>query len=462
MDAAEVLGENAGGYVLQRLLGEGAVGFVYEAFPHRGGEAVAVKVYKDWIFEKNAAVQEERIAREASVDVVHSGVCRMIAHGKQQIAGKERCYLVMEFIQGEPLDGSIKRTGPLTWRDFYDASRQLLSACAAMHAQDLVHRDIKPANILRTSSGRLVLLDFGIVADMEEATLTQPHHFLGTTRYAPPESLFRRPPEAATRPAVDVYSLGATFLEMITGRPPFPEIRNSYELAQAIEKLPPAVEVAGYPRAVVRLVRYMLAKDPASRPSLAECVATIESANAGDIETERATPSLANFREMVSIRGIAATHEEARSQLKTRDQWNDVWLKTIYPPWELPAKKIGAEAGVESVSMGHARLLLKDSKNYDDFAKEYPDHAWTFCLYIEVKVVEGLSGVFIAYLFAGTVANTSLIRVVGRGGTNRIIDLDSAHIWSGSLKLVGEKAALDVPRAANLLEAALADANQGV
>src|SRR5205807_4169062 len=118
---------------LMGVLGSGATGHVYKAT--KNGQRVALKIYKEWLFERNAAAQEKRIARESKLrDLKHPNICKVYAHGRLVLQGVVRRYAAMEFIDGESLEKIIREGGPLEWPQFKAFAIPLVEAVQALHA----------------------------------------------------------------------------------------------------------------------------------------------------------------------------------------------------------------------------------------------------------------------------------------------------------------------------------------
>ncbi len=208
-----------GGYWLLRRLGRGGMGTVYlgERVDRAYRGYVAIKLLRNrWI----GADSERRFQRERQIlaDLRHPGIARLL-DGGSDVDG--RPYLVMEYIEGEPIDRYCDRL-ELTIDQRLDLFRRVCEAVHAAHQSLVVHRDLKPANILVTATGDPKLLDFGI------AKLIWPHvDTLGATtttglapltlEYASPEQHARQPITTAS----DVYSLGVLLYELLTGSRPF-------------------------------------------------------------------------------------------------------------------------------------------------------------------------------------------------------------------------------------------------
>jgi hypothetical protein len=206
-------------------------------------------------------------------------VCRFFDAFEDSIDGEARRALVMEYIEGDSLTNWIAQRGPLSWPAFRRPALELLQAVNAMHRVGLRHRDIKPDNVrVETGSGRIVLVDFGVVFDAERAQAdpcTDSHQFLGTIRWAPPEWVYRDPPDAAESPEIDVYGVGATFYYMITGTEPFAEIQNRAQLERAVREQPLRLRPSHFPRTVQSVLATSLYKKSDDRPTLNELMEPI-------------------------------------------------------------------------------------------------------------------------------------------------------------------------------------------
>ena len=141
---------------------------------------------------------------------------------------------------------------------------QLADALATLHANRKLHRDIKPSNVLVTTEGRLVLLDFGLVASLDPSDVAHTGQIAGSVPYMSPEQSIG----AELTPASDWYAFGAVLYELLTGRPPFAGARAAVLAAKrGREVVPPSLVVPGVPQDLDTLCVRLLALDPAERPS---------------------------------------------------------------------------------------------------------------------------------------------------------------------------------------------------
>ncbi|MBI3271266.1 MAG: protein kinase [Planctomycetes bacterium] len=202
-----------GDYVIQRELGRGGMGVVYEAIQHSLGRRVALKVLNP------AAVDPESIARfqreaAAAGRLTHPNIVGVYGAGREG----DVHYFSMEFVEGESLSAMLKRGRVEPER----VARLLVQAADALdyaHAQGVIHRDVKPANLLVTAADRLLVADFGLARDLTASTLTGSGGVFGTPMYMSPEQA--RGARAEIDRRTDVYSLGATLYEALACRPVF-------------------------------------------------------------------------------------------------------------------------------------------------------------------------------------------------------------------------------------------------
>ena len=252
---------HVGDYHILERLGEGGMGVVYLAFDAALGRRVALK----WLRQATPA-SIDRLHQEAHLHarVEHPAVCRLY-----QVAEWEGSpYLVMQLIQGQTLD-KVAPTLPLA------SNLRLMATLAdgvhAAHRQGLIHRDLKPANLMvepdEAGGWRPYVMDFGLARDEMSGSLTEAGMLLGSPSYMAPEQVSGGWTDART----DVYGLGASLFEILTGRPPF--LGQATEiLVQVKTREAPLLRslLPGASRDLETVVQTCLAKDPARRyPSAA-------------------------------------------------------------------------------------------------------------------------------------------------------------------------------------------------
>lgn len=201
-------------YELLSELGRGGMGLVFKAHEVSLDRLVALKTFQDE-FDSTAM---RRFLREAKLvaQLVHPGIVSV--YSTDVYEGTP--FLVMEYIQGSPLNVLLHEHGPLALPQFYQIFSNLLSALDYCHQQGVVHRDIKPGNILVTADGIAKLTDFGIAKAMSSEQMqrvTRTGTMMGSPAYMSPEQCRAEDVDARS----DIYSIACTMYEALTGEPPF-------------------------------------------------------------------------------------------------------------------------------------------------------------------------------------------------------------------------------------------------
>ncbi|WP_284619547.1 protein kinase domain-containing protein [Aquabacterium humicola] len=255
-------------YTQLRAVGHGGMGVVYQARDVDLDRPVAIKLLHGAAGGADPTLVE-RLLREArsAAQLIHPNVALVYQVGRQD----GLTFIVMEWLDGGDLAQVLRERGALPWREAVAALRDAAAGLAAAHAAGLVHRDVKPSNLMRTAAGQVKLVDFGL-ARLHEAPsdLTQAGALLGTPAYLSPEQCMG---EAAT-PLSDVYALGCTAFQLLTGRAPFAAANGAAVLYGHLNKpLPDARSFApDLPDALLALLERLCAKDPAARPASAVAV----------------------------------------------------------------------------------------------------------------------------------------------------------------------------------------------
>ena len=246
-------------------LGRGAMGVTYKAVDINLQCAVALKVINArFIGDESARRRFVREAR-AAASVRHPNVASVFYLGQSD----DGYFYAMEFVEGETLENLLKRCGRLEPKIALEIASQVAAGLAAIYEQKLVHRDIKPTNImvrLKDGGGLTAkIIDLGLAKPVTdsptEVAISIPGAFAGTPEFASPEQFAGIPVDIRS----DLYSLGVTLWQMLTGQVPF---RGSPAevMFQHLRVPPPLEELDHVPQPVVSLVEYLLGKDPASRP----------------------------------------------------------------------------------------------------------------------------------------------------------------------------------------------------
>ena len=251
----------SGRYRLQRLIATGGMGQVWEAVDSRLGRRVAVKVLKQEFSSDPEFLERFRAEARIVAMLNHPGIAAVHDYGETDMDGEGRtAYLVMELVNGEPLNSVIRRSGRLSLRHALDMLEQTGRALQVAHTAGLVHRDVKPGNILITPSGQVKLTDFGIAKAVDAAPVTQTGMVMGTAQYIAPEQALGEDATAAS----DVYSLGVVGYEAVSGKRPFVG-DGALTVAMKHIKETPAPLPADLPPNVRELIEITLVKNPGMR-----------------------------------------------------------------------------------------------------------------------------------------------------------------------------------------------------
>jgi eukaryotic-like serine/threonine-protein kinase len=249
----------AGRYEIVGLLGQGGMGKVYRARHRTLRKELAIKV-----LATGSGDFETRFEREARAiaRLDHPNCVRVLDYGHS--AGHH--FIAMELVEGQTL-GSALRSGPLSVVRALHVARGVLSALGHAHRHGILHRDVKPENIV-LARGRAVLIDFGLAALCDEASMTGAGMCLGSPSYIAPERLLGRRFDGRT----DLYAVGVILYEMLAGVRPFngksPE--ETMNLALRRPARPLRAMRHDLPRGLDRVVQRALAKEPERRFSDAE------------------------------------------------------------------------------------------------------------------------------------------------------------------------------------------------
>lgn len=195
------------GYRLTVRLGSGGMGDVYKAYNAALNRTAAIKI----LHQKEMG---DRFRNEAYIQssVTHPNIARLYEY---LVTGETAC-IIMEFVEGDPLDVHLHRKGKLSNEETENIIKQIAAALAYLHSKDILHRDIKPQNFKVQPNGTITMLDFGIAKNKYTPKLTQQGYMVGTTEYMAPEQ-FRQQVEKKS----DIWSLGVMAYELITGHMPF-------------------------------------------------------------------------------------------------------------------------------------------------------------------------------------------------------------------------------------------------
>lgn len=248
-----------GRYALVRRIARGGMATVFEAWDHCLQRTVAIK-----ILHPSYAIDPAVCARflnEAYMTATlnHRNVIAIYDYGSE---GRHH-YIVMEYLPGGTIKDDLDQSGAFPISVALDLAIQIAEGLAEAHRHGIVHGDVKPANILLTEDECPKLADFGVSRQLHLTLTTAPGLCFGTPDYVAPEVITTQ----KALPASDVYALGVTLYELITGFPPFRGDTTEDLIVQhlMVEPIPPSRYVPNLPKKLDQLMLRMLAKDPTQR-----------------------------------------------------------------------------------------------------------------------------------------------------------------------------------------------------
>ena len=290
-----MLGSVIGSYRVVKKLGEGGMGAVYLAEHSLIGRQAAIKVLLPQLSARQDIVNRFFNEARAATAIADPGIVQIFDFG-QHTDG--RVYIVMELLEGEPLDRRLARLTRLPVSDALRIARQVASSLGAAHARGIVHRDLKPENIFMQLDNevpggeRTKLLDFGIAKLVNDSQMkTNTSAVMGTPAFMSPEQC-RGAGRVDARS--DVYSLGCVLFTLISGRPVFEADGGGEVIAMHLRETPPrlSTRVRNVPPALDELIARCLEKDPARRFSNASALAVAVTDVLSGTLAEESRPSM--------------------------------------------------------------------------------------------------------------------------------------------------------------------------
>jgi serine/threonine-protein kinase len=255
-------GETVGAYRIERRIGAGRMGVVYEATSPDGAR-VALKLIKatladDVVFRRRFAHEAKATAR-----VSHPKVVRVLDAGEH----RGLPFIVQELVRGRSLHERLRDEGALELEAAVRLCQEVAHGLDALHEAGVIHRDLTPANILLDEAGDPHITDFGLAKRMGGSVLTLPGQAIGSMHYMSPEQI-RGGDVAATS---DVYSLGCVVWECLCGTPPFGDREGMRVLWAHLQEEPPdpCARRHSLPPSLGWAITRALEKDPARRPPTA-------------------------------------------------------------------------------------------------------------------------------------------------------------------------------------------------
>jgi serine/threonine protein kinase len=259
-----MIGKIINNYIVERKLGDGGMGEVYYAKHNKVDREVAIKVLHSHLFSNESIHNRFKNEANALIKLNHPNIVKIFDYVEQE----NFACLIMEYINGYTLDDYISKiSGPLSSEKVFSVICPVLEAVQYAHDNNVYHRDIKPANIMISKDRNEVrIMDFGIakLTDSKNFKTTHANTQLGTPFYMSPEQIKGLPFSRRS----DIYSLGVTLFEMVTGKCPYHGITSLFDLQSRIVNQPLPLTSEFYPGVSQRIqnaIAIATQKDPELR-----------------------------------------------------------------------------------------------------------------------------------------------------------------------------------------------------
>jgi serine/threonine protein kinase len=233
-----MIGTQIGNYRIVEKLGEGGMGVVYKGVDVFLDRPVAIKVLSSELARNPELVERFKAEAKAQANLNHTNLATLFAFLVQD----GNAVMVMEYVDGETFGQMIQRRGPIPSQDSVPLFKQALLGIGAAHRMGIIHRDIKPSNLMLRRDGIVKVMDFGIAKLMGTRGMTRTGTQMGTVAYMSPEQIQNRGVDIRS----DIYSLGVTLYEMLSGHIPF-ESDSDFQIMHDHVATPPPLPTRYYP-----------------------------------------------------------------------------------------------------------------------------------------------------------------------------------------------------------------------
>ncbi len=315
-----MIGSTIGNYEIDELIDEGGMGSIYLGIHKYLPRKAAIKILNPLLKSKPDVV--ERFRNEALVlsRLQHPNIVALFDY----IENKEGYFIIMEHVEGENLAEYIETTtGPIPQKRTINLFLKILDAVGHAHSKNIIHRDIKPSNFIITPDNNIKILDFGIAKSIDgtSKTLTKTGFKVGTTFYMSPQQVKGQVLDRRS----DIYSLGVTLFQMVTGQPPYDEESSEYDLYHAIINEPfpdPRNFYVGVSEDMQKIIQKATSKRPLDRYQSCE---EFSKALLGISQSSKIKIPLAMKTRLIDL----ANDEESKPPVLNRNFWRSLLLLVI-------------------------------------------------------------------------------------------------------------------------------------
>ena len=292
------IGKEVDGHRIDAVLGRGGMGIVFKAENLELSRTVALKIINPALAQDESFLRRFRAEARALAQIHHPNIVIVYAFRQFDMG----FYISMEYVEGITLADHLEEKGPLPWRETIYLTKQMLSAFHYAHSCGVIHRDIKPRNILLTPKNVVKITDFGLAKVLQEGKMTTDTTVTmttgGTIHYMPPEQIrgLRNVDHRG-----DIFSLGMTMYESISGALPFDKNASGYTIQKMIvEEAFPDIRrrIPTIPKPLAKIIMKALEKEPHKRfQSAAEMISAIEEfeMNSAPTVSANGVPSTTSF-----------------------------------------------------------------------------------------------------------------------------------------------------------------------
>ena len=245
------IGEKLGNFLIRAEIGRGGMGTIYYATDTMLNREVALKVVHPQLADNQQLMERFKIEAMTQARLNHPGIVTIFSFNRIE----DEYVIAMEYVEGRSLKEILQERKQLHPAEAVDVIAQVAEGLRYAHAHNVIHRDIKPAYILVGRDGKVKISDFGIAKIFGVQGLTKTGMLIGTPWYTSPEQILGKDIDFRT----DLYSLGVTFYEVLTGRVPFDSDTNSeFQIQKAHLETPPPRPSIYNPKIGIKLERFIL------------------------------------------------------------------------------------------------------------------------------------------------------------------------------------------------------------
>ncbi len=344
-------------YEIMEKVGTGGMSDVYRARDHKLNRLVAVKVLKQEFSENANFVSKFRVEAQAAAGLAHPNIVNVYDVGEENGI----YFIVMEMVEGITLKKYIEKKARLSVKEAVSIAIQVCMGIEAAHNNHIIHRDIKPQNIIISKEGKVKVTDFGIAKAATSNTITS--NVMGSVHYTSPEQARGGYSDEKS----DIYSLGVTMFEMLTGRVPFNgETTVAIAIKHIQEEMPsPREYVSEIPVSVEQIVFKCCQKSPDRRyQSMGELIA--------DLKRSLMTPD-EDFVKMVNPDEEGSTRmvgSGEREQIKRQARSRDGMEEAMHLRREADMKRSAARRRYEALEEEEEE---EEEEDLDETEYEYED-----------------------------------------------------------------------------------------